>query len=473
MPLAIFKFALLSLLLADSLSIAQASKNVKMVLEIFRHGARREMSEMPPPPSVSGLSYPDPQWGLMDLTIVGMREHYNLGRQIKQAYPDIIPSSFDPSKIHLIASSTNRTILSAESQLFGMFDLGSGGKIDFDSKDYYQPPIPGFDIPYADGNSGLPKLFNSIPIKNPSAEHNYIFSAGSVQTCPKFGLTMKDLREKMTEKYENEFNSLYDLLTSSGYDAKTYGKKDKYTYELALNVCDYIISNTWNNPGFSVSKLLLDQCQAFVTFDLFGYFFTDTAQMTFTSKLNEKIIEVFDNYVKGVDKQVSLVMFSGHDTTLTAFLNNFFPENSACILNAYRRGIYGAGDQQYYGRNPISGCIDRVRYTANVIIELYTIDQGSELYVNMKYNNVDIPVKGFEDNDMPLSTFIDILSSRVDSKWEENCGVSQTEALNKNTVNAIWVSSVVLLILLIVLLVVSRNRKPSFTADEYYDKLSA
>jgi hypothetical protein len=431
------------------------------------------MADMPPPtPPHSQIQYPDPQWGVLDLTIVGMREHYNLGRQIKKAYPDLIPSSFDHSKIHLIASSTNRTILSVESQLLGMFDLGSGGKIDFNNKDYYQPPISGFDIPYEDGDSGLPKLFNSVPIKNPSLEHNYIFSSGSAQICPVFGLKMKDLRLKMIDKYEKEFLELYDLLTSNGYDSKSFGKKDKYTYDLALNVCDYIISNTWNNPNFTVQKLLLDMCQAMVTFDLFGYFFTEEAQITFTSKLNERILKAFEDYTKGVGSKVSLVMFSGHDTSITAFLNNFFPENSQCILDAYRKGIYNGGDNEYYGRNPISGCIDRVRYTANVIMELYTYNQGSDFFVNLKYNNVDIPVKGFEGRDMPLSAFLDIIKSRIDNNYDENCGINQASVPSKNVINGLWISSVIVLIMVIALLIVSRDRK-SFDVDEYYDKLDA
>ncbi len=471
--MAIFKLALLSLLLAEFLSAASTSRNVKMLIEIFRHGARREMAEMPLSSRQSELQYPDPEWGLMDLTIVGMREHYNLGRQIRKAYADLLPTSFDHTKIRLIASSTNRTILSAESQLMGMFDLGSGGKIDYDNKNYYQPPIANFDIPYDDGQSSLPKKFSSIPIANPSMEHNYIFSASNTLACPKFGLEMKDLRKKMIQKYENDFQSVYALLTSNGFDPQRYGKQDKYTYDLALNVCDYVISNSWNNPDFHVSRILLSQCQAFVTFDLFGYFFTDKAHIIFISKLNERIGKIFDDYAKNVDRQASLVLLSGHDTTISAFLNNFFPENSQCILNAYRRGIYDAGDQQYYGRNPISGCIDRIHYTANIFLELYSVGDSQDLYVSMKYNNVELPFHGYEDRDMPLSTFQDILRKHTDNNWDESCGINQTEPLDRKIINAIWISSVVLLIMVIVLLVVFRNRKPAFLPDEYYGKLDA
>ena len=46
-----------------------------MVIELFRHGARRELIDYE-----GTKPFPDKNFGKGDLTIVGMKEHYLLGK---------------------------------------------------------------------------------------------------------------------------------------------------------------------------------------------------------------------------------------------------------------------------------------------------------------------------------------------------------------------------------------------------------
>ena len=85
--------------------------------------------------------------------------------------------------------------MSAFSQLFGIYDLGSGSPLDFDDKDFYNPPIDKFDIKI-DDKSAVPNAPTFIPIKNDQA--NLIFTPR--KQCP---LLDKRMKKNTMDFYNN------------------------------------------------------------------------------------------------------------------------------------------------------------------------------------------------------------------------------------------------------------------------------
>ena len=92
----------------------------------------------------------------------------------------------------VFASNRERTLLSAFSQSFGIYDLGSGKEVENDDKQFYDPPIEDFNIPYEHGKSALPNKPTFLPIRTESVETNLIFTAH--HQCP-------ILRKRMTKNF--------------------------------------------------------------------------------------------------------------------------------------------------------------------------------------------------------------------------------------------------------------------------------
>ena len=60
--------------------------------------------------------------------------------------------------------------------------MGSGSKIDYDNKDYYDPPIENFNIPYEYGTDALPKAMTFTNIQSSFPEENFLFTSNNL--CP-------------------------------------------------------------------------------------------------------------------------------------------------------------------------------------------------------------------------------------------------------------------------------------------------
>lgn len=87
-----------------------------MLVVMFRHGARKEVTNIIPSEKKSNF-------GKSHLTPVGMKEHYLLGKQLRKTYGDFIPLTYSNSKMEVLCSGKSRTIVSAMSNFIGLFPL--------------------------------------------------------------------------------------------------------------------------------------------------------------------------------------------------------------------------------------------------------------------------------------------------------------------------------------------------------------
>ncbi|KAJ4459051.1 putative histidine-type phosphatase [Paratrimastix pyriformis] len=118
---------------------------------LARHGDREPQLQMPLDPT---------NWtALGELTPIGMNQHYNLGREVVGRYGEIIPRHFSDREIYIRSTNYNRALMSAYSQLQGIFPPGSG------------PSIEG---------TTTPALPDSVQVR-PQQQRLICFTAGS---CP-------------------------------------------------------------------------------------------------------------------------------------------------------------------------------------------------------------------------------------------------------------------------------------------------
>ena len=116
--------ASLIIALALSASMPSFAANEKLVfaLDLVRHGDRTASDDLPAAPH---------QWaeGEGQLTALGMQQEYQLGLKLRQRYimdHPLLSSNYQPNTIYIRSTDYDRTIMSAQALLFGLYPLGTG-----------------------------------------------------------------------------------------------------------------------------------------------------------------------------------------------------------------------------------------------------------------------------------------------------------------------------------------------------------
>lgn len=105
--------------------------------KLFRHGDRTPVN------TFYGDLYNETFWakygGFGQLTEVGMRQHFDYGRFIRTRYTDFLDELYNKNKVHVRSTDFDRTIMSAQSLLSGLFE-----PVDFQvwNNDIKWQPIP-------------------------------------------------------------------------------------------------------------------------------------------------------------------------------------------------------------------------------------------------------------------------------------------------------------------------------------------
>ena len=119
-------------------AVAQSDCEVRFVFEMFRHGARGPWMGLDKDSKDIFGEY----WnGSGELSEVGMRQHYLLGHRNRLKYSNFISKSYDPQEIYVVSTDYNRTIMSAYSQLQGLYAAGSGPLLTDSQSKIGVPPV--------------------------------------------------------------------------------------------------------------------------------------------------------------------------------------------------------------------------------------------------------------------------------------------------------------------------------------------
>ena len=324
------------------LIINSQQSQLRWAFEIFRHGARTPYSGMTPDfKDCFGL-----QWfGLKELTGVGLRQHFLVGYRNRIKYvneTNLIKPEYDPREVFIISTDSNRTIMSANAQVQGLFPPGTGPKIFQNQSDNAVPPVNIIDIKdekeELDENdfTALPYKMNIIPVHSFFNADHFI-QLQDKKVCPKtieyYNKNQKrkeviEFLDNMTEKYGNKLQEL--LINNESRDVL----KD---YTKAYYIFDTIISTY--TEGYELPKLnesvtddeLLKDSFKFFEYDLIGNGIENDRDICLYS-----MSPIFDRILKWIDLKIEkdmkkefnytnydlpkFVMFSAHDSTCGAFM---------------------------------------------------------------------------------------------------------------------------------------------------------
>ncbi|XP_031767348.1 prostatic acid phosphatase-like isoform X2 [Galleria mellonella] len=369
------KTFLLLVFFFHTFSYSYGNDKVRYAAVIYRHGDRTPVECYPTDPWRNESLWPV-KFG--QLTNIGKRQHFALGQWLRQRYSHLLSTEFEPTELHVRSTDVDRTLMSAQANLAGMYPP-SGNSI-WDNQLMWQP-IPVHTKPVFEDNL--------LAMEKPCTTYTQVFneyvnSEKYLTRLSKYKSLMEYLSYHTGENVTdyNDINNIYNTL---------------YIEELY----NFTLPN-WTQSVYP-DKLLEPAC----------YSFTLKTVLPILARLKvgpllKHIIEEMINIMKfeflGIDEVGPRVsIFSGHDVTVANFLNAL--------------GMFD-------GKCPI--------YTSAVFMELLhetsadkMIDQ--EYFIRISYRNVteivephvlDIPHCGKK---CPLEKFIKLYKHLHSVDWDYEC----------------------------------------------------
>ena len=297
-------------------------EDIYFVLNHFRHGIRSPLKLDEENKDTFGNEWSN---GPGELTLNGIRQHYLIGIRNKNKYKNLLNFDYKSKEILVYSTNLNRTIMSAQAQLSGMYN-----NIHYDFK-----LIKGENkLPYNLSNIYYDENFNYYPVPIHNYEERRINNKIKmvkvmdylwVQRCKrnlekrKKNLNNKKLTENkinyMLEKYYNNIN-------------KSTSIEDNF--QNIFIFCDAIISNYYENRIIEEYKDNIEEvkkdCFDFESFKQIeieqSYYAKDTGIYTMSlmieNILNWMEYRVKYNTLNATSGFPKYVMYSGHDSTLIA-----------------------------------------------------------------------------------------------------------------------------------------------------------
>uniref|UniRef100_A0A8C1IJJ9 Lysosomal acid phosphatase n=1 Tax=Cyprinus carpio TaxID=7962 RepID=A0A8C1IJJ9_CYPCA len=294
-------------------------KNLTFLLFLYRHGDRSPINAYPTDP------YKESDWpqGFGQLSQEGMKQHFELGQFLKKRYTGFLSEDYDRHEIFIRSTDVDRTLMSAEANLAGMFPPNGSEEFNPDLK---WQPIPVHTVPV-----DKEKLL-SFPLED----------------CPRYTQLMNDIFLNMTETYKMVRNktglekanietiwSLYDTLFC---EAKHGMRPPDWVTPSVMETLKML-----KNFGFQI---------------LFGIYKRKEKCRLQGGLLLDQIIKNLSNAAAPDSKQeVKMMVYSAHDTTVVALqealnvFNGLQPPYASCHLIELHQEENGMFTVEMFYRN--------------------------------------------------------------------------------------------------------------------------
>ena len=337
---------ILYLLLIYSISSSYSDNGEKLIFVVthFRHGSRAPQSINSSFYDLLGEKWTNPG----ELTGMGQRMHYILGIRNRKRYvidEKFLSEQFDPHEILIYSSSFNRTMVSASSQLQGLYPQSAekGEVLSDAQKELSYPQVDCNDSYIAEQidlleNNALPYKMMLAPIrminhnerkirlfdtegcteereevKKQDRENLQILKDFVNKFNDKYGKTLNSFLGDSSKKYEMpDIDKICDAYISAYTDRRdlTEFKKSGINFTEFENLCFEYNGLNYYYHYAGDEKKVLPHLETSKLMDEFIYYM----KRRIDSDINgEKIEEQFKDYSKP-----KMIMLSGHDSTLSA-----------------------------------------------------------------------------------------------------------------------------------------------------------
>jgi len=284
---ALSPFDLLSFLLLLSFSLAltrNCDPTTRAVVVITRHGDRTP---------IKTFRKSESEWELGEgqLTWKGMTEQYEMGKEYRMRYIKqckLLDLEYHPDKVYARSTSKDRTLMSAQSFLLGL----------------YPPGVV---------SSTLPSNLQPIPIHASHPKHDSILYA--YKTCNALKQMREEIRQsqqwkEMEEKHQPLLNNLTVMLG------------DPISLTTISSVYTLFKQELRHGKPTYATPELLEQLKEIHTWLLYNHKFpTQKMGKLGAGDLVHEIYSIFEEHVSGKDNAPVFTLFSAHDGTLLALFS--------------------------------------------------------------------------------------------------------------------------------------------------------
>ena len=374
-------------------NLVPTNEEIVFVFEHFRHGARSSV--------FVNKNYTDKydiKWiGDGELTSVGMRMLYLIGVHIRTKYNNLINTNTSSKELLVFSTDLNRTILSAESQLLGMFPPQKGDEINIVDLKFSTPPNIISKEAQNEisklGNTSIPYKFRAIPINFFHKEKKpYLLT--EEDECPRTKyIKEENFNKEHVQDFIKEFSKKY-----SDKLVKYFNITDKSIFEnyfFLLGVTDHFISNYihkrknlkyFEDEGINL-KEYYEECVKFKNISLYEIETTKELGIMASSPIFKDLLHYMDNVIKLLTTKENLktkekkrvpkfIMYSGHDYIIASvqlFLKEVF--NTPCFYP-------GFAANQFFELHKADGIDDNNLNENNFHVEYFF---NGKLYLNVSY----------------------------------------------------------------------------------------
>ena len=402
---------LFCLCIKSLLKEVQSDEKLLFALEHFRHGARGAYK------SFNYNTWRDilnEEWkGSGELTPIGMRQHYLLGTSIRNKYKNFISNEFNPNEIFVISSDVNRTLISAYSNLLGIFHNNNANinNKGFINNNNYSDIINDYLL------NEKEQLQYMFPIHIYKGE-DLRYQLYRTEICPGFqkfidkiaeSEGMKQILKDVFEKTNNNFGRYLEKYI----DQKIIDNKDYNGYfKVIKTICDTFIADYFDNRKIDdISKTGInleefnDHCLNVSLITAYYSYYGNPIEKSVEFGISPTFRDIFDYMDKRIeldkknipDKIIpsspKFVIISGHDVSLAAF--DLFFENKFNIK--FERADYANNqifelwkkDGKYYFRYLINletkGEFEYYDFKEKVLKDLYTDEEIKKICLEENY----------------------------------------------------------------------------------------
>jgi len=350
---------------------ARAPDTLKLVHMLYRHGDRTPTETYPNDPYKDVSSWPV-SWG--QLTNEGKQRHFALGQYVREKYTGFLSDTYSPDEIVVRSTDIDRTLMSAQSHLAGLYPPRGNQTWNQDLK---WQPIPVHTIPIAEDL--LLSTESSCPY------HDQLFSQlEQSKEIMDIIADNKELFEYLSVKSGNNITTILNL---------------EYLYNPLFieSSCNMPLPN-WTTGYFP------DQMKELSDFSFSMQAYTTEMQRLRGGPLVKEVVSHLQDFVQGKLKpsERKVFMYSGHDTTVAVFLS------ALKIFNNIQPP-----------------------YCALVMVELHQAPDTSEYYVQILYKNVtEVHSSAFEPYLLtvpgctplcPLDRFVQLTQSVISEDVKKEC----------------------------------------------------
>ncbi|XP_013806188.2 prostatic acid phosphatase [Apteryx mantelli] len=348
-----------------------AERELKFVVVIFRHGDRTPVVNFP-----TDL-HKESEWpqGFGQLTKTGMQQLYELGQYIRQRYSNFLNSTYHRQEFYIQSTDYDRTIMSAQSCLSGLFPPTSSQT--------WNPELPWQPIP--------------VHIVPKSSDRRLHFP---LHDCPRFDELQNETQT--SSEFQNRIQPYMDFLqtmaVNTGLELNNLKILDNFklwnTYDTLY--CEGI--HNYTRPVWATKDVMdkMEKLAELSLLSLFGLYKTEEKSRLQGGVLVNTILKSIKQAANS-SRERKMEVYSAHDTTVGAL---------QIALNIFN------------GKLP--------PYAACQFFELYQESSG-RYSIEMHYRNDTskdpylLSLPGCTSS-CPLEKFTELVSPMIAENWSKECG---------------------------------------------------